>query len=85
MKVISNNKLSEILDVNKIKAVNNKINEAHGLPNECYTDINYLNFEREKVFSNNWTVIGSASSIREIGPSSAPTPSTRHRPVPLTR
>ena len=67
MKVTSNKKLSEILEINKIKAVNNKINEAHGLPNECYTDIDYLDFEREKVFSNNWTVIGSASSIREIG------------------
>ena len=67
MKVNSNKKLSEILEINKIKAVNNKINEAHGLPNECYTDIDYLDFEREKVFSNNWIVIGSASSIREIG------------------
>ncbi|MDC0031561.1 aromatic ring-hydroxylating dioxygenase subunit alpha [Candidatus Pelagibacter sp.] len=67
MKVISNNKLSEILDIKKIKVINNPINEAHGLPNECYTDNKYLDFEREKVFSNNWTVIGSASSIREIG------------------
>ena len=67
MKVISNNKLSEILDIKKIKVINNPINEAHGLPNECYIDNKYLNFEREKVFSNNWTVIGSASSIREKG------------------
>ncbi len=67
MKIKSNKKLSEILKIDKINAVNNIINEAQGLPNECYTDINYLNFEREKVFCNNWTVIGSASTIKEIG------------------
>ena len=42
----------------KIKAVINPIEQAHGLPNECYTSPEYLMFEREKIFADKWTVIG---------------------------
>ena len=45
--------LSEILDLEKIKVVNNPIEKAHGLPNECYTSPEYLRFERDKIFSDN--------------------------------
>ena len=37
--------LSTILDLRKIKAVVKPIEEAHGLPNECYTSNEYLKFE----------------------------------------
>ena len=59
--------LSEILDIQKIKAVKKPIEEAHGLPNECYTSVEYLNFEKEKIFKNKWTVIGVGSLVPSPG------------------
>ena len=44
--------LSKILDIEKIKAVSKPIEEAQGLPNECYTSSEYLKIEREKVFKD---------------------------------
>ena len=55
--------LSDILDIEKIKAVSNPIEKAHGLPNECYTSPDYLMYEREKIFADKWTVIGVGSSV----------------------
>lgn len=60
-------KLSNILDINKIERVKKPILEANGLPNECYINEDYINIERDTVFFNNWSVIGSASSLKEIG------------------
>ena len=60
-------KLSNILDTNKIEKVKKPILEANGLPNECYVNKDYVNIERDTVFFNNWSVIGSASSLKEIG------------------
>lgn len=60
-------KLSNILDINKIERVKKPILEANGLPNECYINKDYINIERDTVFFNNWSVIGSASSLKEIG------------------
>ena len=62
-----NKKLSDILDPNKIEVVKNPIEKAHGLPNECYLSDDYLEFEKEKVFKNNWTMIGVASSVTNPG------------------
>ena len=62
-----NKKLSDILDPNKIEVVKNPIEKAHGLPNECYLNNDYLEFEKEKVFKNNWTMIGVASSVPNPG------------------
>ena len=59
--------LCDILDVGKIKVVSNPIEKAHGLPNECYTNLNYMMLERERIFSDKWCVIGVASSIPDIG------------------
>ncbi|MDC1112167.1 Rieske (2Fe-2S) protein, partial [Candidatus Pelagibacter sp.] len=59
--------LSEILDIEKIKAVSKPIEESHGLPNECYTSSEYLMIEREKVFKDKWTVIGVGSSVPNPG------------------
>ena len=59
--------LSEILDIQKIKAVKKPIEEAHGLPNECYTSVEYLNFEKEKIFKDKWTVIGVGSLVPSPG------------------
>ena len=43
------------------------IHEAHGLPNECYTNKEYTLIERKKLFEDKWIVIGAASSLSEIG------------------
>jgi choline monooxygenase len=67
MKINSNKNLSDILKINKIETVKNKISHAHGLPNECYISDEYLNYERHKIFCDNWSVIGAASSIPEAG------------------
>ena len=48
-----NLELSEILDLEKIRGVENPIEKAHGLPNECYTSPEYLKIEREKIFQIN--------------------------------
>ena len=59
--------LKEIVDVEKIKAVNQPIEQANGLPNECYTSSQYLMIERENVFKDKWTVIGVGSSVPNPG------------------
>ena len=60
-------KLSQILDLKKLKVVNKNIHKAHGLPNECYTNLDYLSIERKKIFENKWVVIGVGSSVPNIG------------------
>ena len=59
--------LSRIVDLDKIEATKNSINEANGLPNECYLSDEYFKIEREKVFFNNWIVVGVSSSVPETG------------------
>ena len=59
--------LSQILDIEKLKNVEKPIDKANGLPNECYTNRDYLAFERERVFCSKWTVIGVGSSIPNVG------------------
>ena len=59
--------LSEVLDIKKIEAVNEPIEKAHGLPNECYTSEKYMMIERERVFQDKWTVIGIGSSVPNPG------------------
>ena len=59
--------LSEVLDINKIKVVNQPIEKAHGLPNECYTSPEYLKIERERVFKDKWTAIGVGSLVPNPG------------------
>ena len=62
-----NSLLSKILDLKKIRVVNNPINKAHGLPNECYTSSDYLDYEKEKIFKNKWIVIGIGNSVPNVG------------------
>ena len=62
-----NKSLSEILDIKKLLNVDKPIESANGLPNECYTNEVYLEYERNKIFCDNWTVIGVGSSIPQAG------------------
>jgi len=66
-KNLKNLDLSEVLDIKKIEAVNEPIEKAHGLPNECYTSEKYMMIERERVFQDKWTVIGIGSSVPNPG------------------
>ena len=63
----NNSLLSKILDLKKIRVVNNPINKAHGLPNECYTSSDYLDYEKEKIFKDKWVVIGVGNSVPNVG------------------
>ena len=64
---LKNNPLSKILDIKKLMNVDKSIDIANGLPNECYTSEQYLEYERDKIFYDKWTVIGVASSIPNVG------------------
>ncbi len=67
MKSQNLDELSRIVDLNKIESAKNSINEANGLPNECYLNDEYFKIEKERVFFNNWIVVGVSSSVPEIG------------------
>ena len=62
---IKNN--SSAIDFEKLSNVDRPIEAANGLPNQCYTDENYLKYEREKIFCDKWTVIGVGSSVPKPG------------------
>ena len=57
----------KIIEKKKLDIVNKPISQAHGLPNECYTSKEYTFIERKKLFEDKWTVIGTASSLPNIG------------------
>jgi choline monooxygenase len=67
MKSQNLDELSRIVDLDKIESTKDSINEANGLPNECYLNDEYFKIERERVFFNNWIVVGVSSSVPEIG------------------
>ena len=60
-------RLSDVLDLAKIKIVTKPIAESHGLPNECYMSDDYAKIERKKLFEEKWSVIGAASSTPKPG------------------
>ena len=60
-------KVYSIIDKKKLDVVNKPISKANGLPNECYTSKEYTLIERKKLFEDKWTVIGVASSLKNIG------------------
>ena len=59
---MSKRNLTEILSLDKIEVVKNEIDKAHGLPNECYTSNDYLDFERDSVFLKNWIIRSETSN-----------------------
>ena len=59
-------KIYDLIDKKKLDAVKKPITQSHGLPNECYISKEYMDFEREKLFENMWTVIGVALSLIHI-------------------
>ena len=61
------NEIYDYIDERKLSVVLESIENAHGLPNECYLEGPYNRIERKKIFENNWVVIGTGSSISEPG------------------
>ena len=57
----------KIIDKEKLNIVNDSIENAHGLPNECYLSGPYNNIERKKIFEEKWVTIGVASSVPNPG------------------
>ena len=58
----------DVVKKEKLDFVNKPINEAHGLPKECYNDNKeYSKKERKKIFEDKWTMVGVASSIPKPG------------------
>ena len=57
----------KIISKSKLDVVSNSIENAHGLPNECYLGGEYSKIERKKIFEDRWVVVGMASSIPKIG------------------
>ena len=43
----------KIIDKEKLNIVGESIENAHGLPNECYLNGPYTNIERKKIFEDN--------------------------------
>ena len=56
-----------IIDKKKLDVVGESIENAHGLPNECYLDGAYTEIERKKIFEDKWVTIGVASSVPNPG------------------
>jgi choline monooxygenase len=57
----------DVINKSKLDSLNEPIEKAHGLPNECYLDGSYTAIERKKIFEDKWVVIGTASSVLEPG------------------
>ncbi len=57
----------KIIDKEKLNSVNEPIESAHGLPNECYLNGPYSKIERKKIFEDKWVTIGVASSVPHPG------------------
>ena len=56
-----------IIDKKKLDVVGESIENAHGLPNECYLNGAYTKIERKKIFEDKWVTIGVASSVPNPG------------------
>ncbi len=62
-----NKEVFNIIDKKKLDIVGKSIENAHGLPNECYLDGPYTKVERKKIFEDKWVTIGTASSVPNPG------------------
>ena len=62
-----NKNVFDIIDKQKLDIVSESIENAHGLPNECYLDGPYTKIERKKIFEDKWVTIGTASSVPNPG------------------
>lgn len=59
--------VNKMLTAKTIQAIGRTTGKATGLPNQAYTDVEFLNAEREHVFAKNWACIGFESAMPESG------------------
>jgi len=59
--------MNKLLPTKTIDAINQPTSRATGMPNQAYTDANFLSAERERVFAKNWSCIGFVSAMPESG------------------
>ena len=59
--------ISNVLSPTVLRAINQPVTEARGLPREAYTDRDFLALEREHVFDASWVFVGAAQSIPDPG------------------
>jgi choline monooxygenase len=59
--------IPNFLDASVLRAINQPVAEARGLPREAYTDPGFLQLEREHVFDASWVFVGAAESIPDPG------------------
>jgi len=57
----------DIIDKKKLDIVSESIENAHGLPNECYLNGAYTAIERKKIFEDKWVAVGVGSSVPNPG------------------
>lgn len=55
------------LDTSSVEKINNPIHQATGLPNRTYTCSEFFTFERERLFSEQWTGLTQACVIPNPG------------------
>ena len=60
-----------IIDKKKLDIVSESIENAHGLPNECYLNGAYTAIERKKIFEDKWVAVGVGSSVPNPGDAKA--------------
>ena len=58
-------KLENYISLEKLEVVCNSIEEAHGLPNECYLEGGYTKFERKLLFEDKWVVLGLGAIFKK--------------------
>jgi choline monooxygenase len=61
------NNIYNFVKKEELDVVMNSTASSRGLPNACYINSDYMQFEKNKLFEEQWTVIGTASSISNIG------------------
>jgi len=60
------NNIYNFVKKEELDVVMNSTASSRGLPNACYINSDYMQFEKNKLFEDQWTVIGTASSISNI-------------------
>ncbi len=65
MSQFSNTPITQLLPPTSLDAVERPINHAHGMPNSTYTDSQLYRFERDHVFSANWTALAFCDDHRD--------------------
>lgn len=59
--------MTGFLSVDVLRAINQPVADAYGLPRQAYTDPAFLDLERQHVFDASWVFVGAAESMPDPG------------------